>query len=349
MSKLPFAGVLAGILLCVWGSTSGANSSGGKNGCAGTGHLSPPVHTAKYLQALTSGGLMPNWSQGRLSQVAGPSAPGTVDVYDREGQRLFQALIRFPGLSGVMVFEAAPLASGLLASGHAYKEQLLVNFIAKTDDSGTVAELIPTGQFMASRMCGQSDDTIWAFGRDLTKERENQSYFMLRQYSSEGTLLHGYLSRDSVAINTHGVNFGGGRTGAYLDCGANVISLYLNQSDEFVQVNTTQEGVQRWHMDMTVLPEGKVNGLGLLSNGCAYASLHAEVYGKSDAWGLYVLQVEAGKEQGSWIPVTDTVHSRKWNEEPAPNSFWNLRGAEGDELVIKRYIYSGEFQWVRVY
>ena len=349
MPNSPFAGALAIALLCAWAAIPRANSLGRGGGCASSGHLSPPTHTTKYLEAFISEGVAPNWGQGRLAKIEGPSASDVVDVYDREGKRLFQAWIRSPGLSGLRVAQAAPLASGLLASGHAYADQKSVNFIAKTNDSGTVTGVILTEHFMPTRLCGQPDGTIWTFGRDLTKERENQPYFTLRQYSSEGVLLNGYLSRDSIAIQTEGVPWGGGRSGTYLTCGANLVSLYLNQSDEFVRVDTTQEQVQRWHMDMTELPEGKVNGLGVLSNGCTYASVHAEKYGQSDAWGLYALQLVGGKEEGSWIPVADTLYSRKWSEEPLTNSFWILWGAEGDELVVKRYIAGGEFQWVRVF
>ena len=347
MSKSPFIRILAvGVLSCSV-SVSGAISSAADDACAGSGHLSAPSHTAKYLEAFTSGGFTPSWDQGRLAKMGGQAAPDIVDVYDRDGKQVFQALIRFSGLSGMMVAQATPLTSGLLASGHAYAGPLYVNFIAKADDSGNVIRVIQTENFMPTRLCGQPDGTIWTYGRDLTKERNKEPYSLLRQYRLEGDLLHEYLPRDSVAIHTHGVPWGGGPSGTYLNCGAKQVSIYLNQSDEFVQVDTAKDRVQRWHMDMTG-PKAKVSGLGVLSNGCIYAGLHAEEYEQSRAWGLYVLRLEEGKEMGRWVPVADTVHSQEWNEELVTNSFWSLRGAEGDELVIVRYSSGGAMEWVKV-
>src|SRR5579859_3210845 len=43
--------------------------------CIGTGHLSQPVHTAKYLEAFGSQGYVPNWSAGRLARPGG-AIPG---------------------------------------------------------------------------------------------------------------------------------------------------------------------------------------------------------------------------------------------------------------------------------
>jgi hypothetical protein len=87
--------------------------------------------------------------------------------------------------------------------------------------------------------------------------------------------------------------------------------------------------------------------LGVLSNGCVYARLYTDEYEQSRAWGLYAVRLEEGNEMGQWIPVAGTVHSQKWNEEPAPNWFWMLWGAEGDELIIKRYSYGGVLEWVK--
>lgn len=316
--------------------------------CIGTGHLSQPVHTAKYLEVFGSQGFVPNWSAGRLARPGGAPSPDTVEVYDREGKHLYEALIRFPGLSSIYVLEALPLTSGLLATGHAYVQQQMVSFIAKIDDSGSTTGTIETGHFMPTRLCGQPNGTIWAYGRDLVKEQDKEPYSLLRQYSLENGLLREYLPRDSVAIRTHGVSWGGGPSGTYLSCGANVVSLYMNQSDEFVQVDTTKDDVKRWHVDMTELPKGKVTGLGVLQNGCVYASLHASNYGESETWGLFVLKRDAEKPEASWRPLGDTVYLRKWNDDPPEVSIWTLWGAESDELIIKRYNYERLLEWVTV-
>src|SRR5690348_7180841 len=71
--------------------------------CVGTGHLSQPVHTARYLEVFGFQGYVPNWNAGRLARPGGAPSPDTVEVYDRDGKRLYEALIRFPGLSSIYV------------------------------------------------------------------------------------------------------------------------------------------------------------------------------------------------------------------------------------------------------
>jgi hypothetical protein len=160
--------------------------------------------------------------------------------------------------------------------------------------------------------------------------------------------LHEYLPRDSVAVRAEDEGPWTGPSATYLSCGASLVSLYMNQFDEFLQIDTTKQEIKRWHVNMNDLPKGSVSGLGVLQNGCVYASLHAPNYGESETWGLFVLKRDAEKPEASWKPLGDLVYSRKWNDDPPEVSIWKLWGAEGDELVIRRYTLGGPLQWVKV-
>ncbi len=335
--------------------------------CAGAGHLSEPLHSATYLDAVRSSGNRPNWNHGRLAQLTRNTTLGSanVDVYDSDGKHVIDARIWFPEAVEVFLVDAVPLeGGGVLASGQATTDETIFDFVAKTDNSGNVIAVIKTESFWPARVCEQSDGTVWVLGRDVQKEIANHNanddenvnaddnangndYFLLRQYSFERGPLHGYLSRDSVALRRTAIAGGGGPQGSYLDCGKRIVSVYLNQTDEFVQVDAAKESMQRWTMDMSLIKGGKVTGLGLTENGCIYASLYAVQPGETKVHGLFVLQAEPGKATGSWIPVATTFNSHREGEGVAQNTFWRLWGAGGDNLVIGRQ-YDPSFSWVKV-
>lgn len=317
----------------------------------GAGHLSEPLHIATYTEANFFDGMKPNWNHGYLAHLTGKTTPGSanVGVYDRDGKHVVDARIWFPGAVEIRLIEAVPLeGGGVLASGFASTDEGTANFIAKTDTSGNVIAVVRTETFWPARVCEQPHGTVWVFGRDIQKESANDSaYSLLRQYNFEKGLLHSYLSRDSVALRTKAVVGGGGPQGSYLNCGKNMVSLYLNQTDEFVQVDAAEESVQRWKMDMSPITSGKVTGLGVTESGRIYASLYAVKPDEIKAHGLFVLQAESGKPMGSWIPVMNTLNSHRDGETVRQNTFWRLWGTDGENLVIGRQ-YDPNFSWVRV-
>jgi hypothetical protein len=181
------------------------------------GRLSEPSHSATYTEAVRSNGIQPNWNRGYLAHLTGKRTPGSanVEVYDRDGKHVLDARIWFPGAVEVFLADALPLeGGGVLASGHASTDESIANFAAKTDGSGNVIAVLKTETLWPGRVCEQPDGTVWVFGRDLQKEKANNDahdnmkdndYLLLRQYSFEGGLLHGYLSRDSIALRKHAV------------------------------------------------------------------------------------------------------------------------------------------------
>jgi hypothetical protein len=353
----------ATMLLCLPGAIPGQALPHADYTGASAGRLSEPFHSATPLEALPSNGRRPNWNHGYVAHMTGNGTPGSasVEVFDRNGKHVIDARIWFPGVVEVFLVDAVPLeGGGVLASGHATTDETIFNFVAKTDNSGNVIAVVRTENLWPARVCEQPDGTVWVFGRDLQIENANadannnvdvnvndNDYLLLRQYRFEGGLLHSYLSRDSVALRAKAAVGGGGPQGSYLDCGKSIVSLYLNQTDEFVQVDAAKESMQRWKMDMSPITSGKVTGLGVTESGRVYASLYAVQPGETKVHGLFELHAEPGKPMGSWLPVAGTLSSHREGEIVTQNTFWRLWGADGNNLVIGRQ-YDPSFSWVRV-
>jgi hypothetical protein len=340
----------ATMLLCLPAAISGQALPHADDTAASAGRLSEPFHSATYLEATSSNGRQPNWDHGRLTHLTGNRTAGSasVEVYDRDGKHVMDARIWLPEVPEVFLIDAIPLqGGGVLAGGYAFNEGI-VSFVAETDDHGNVIAVLKTETLLPARVCEQPDGTVWVFGRDLQKEKANDGlYSLLRQYSFERGLLHSYLSRDSVALRTKAAAGGGGPQGSYLNCGKKIVSLYLNQTDEFVQVDAAKESVQRWKMDMSPITSGKVTGLGVTESGRIYASLYALKADDTKVHGLFELQAEPGKPMGSWIPVAGTLNSHREGETVPQYTFWRLWGTDGENLVIGRQ-YDPSFEWVRV-
>jgi len=341
----------ATVFLCLPAAIPGQTLPHADDTDASAGRLSEPFHSATYLEATLSNGRQPNWNHGRLAHLTGNRTAGSlsVEVYDRDGKHVMDARIWLPEVREVFLIDAIPLqGGGVLASGHASTDGGIVGFVAKTDDYGNVIAAAKTETLLPTRGCEQPDGTVWVFGRDLQKENANDgSYSLLRQYRFETGLLHSYLSRDSVALRTKAGAGGGGPQGSYLNCGKNIVSLYLNQTDEFVQVDAAKESLQRWKMDMSPITSGKVTGLGVTESGRIYASLYALKADDTKVHGLFELQAELGKTSGKWLPVAGTLNSHREREIVTQNTFWRLWGIEGENLVIGRQ-YDPSFAWVRV-
>jgi hypothetical protein len=201
---------------------------------------------------------------------------------------------------------------------------------------------------MPGRVCEARDGTIWVFERDVAKESANDyNHPLLQQYSFETGLLHSYLSRELVALHTHGAVGGGGPNGSFLVCGKDHILLYLNKTNEYMEVDPSTQSLQRWKMDMTPLAEAKVTGLDITENGHVYASLYEVQEGaERKTHGLFELRTERGEATARWVAVGGTLNSHREGETVPKNTFWRL-WAEGDDLIVGRQ-YDADFSWVRV-
>ena len=87
-----------------------------------------------------------------------------------------------------------------------------------------------------------------------------------------------YLSRELVALRQHATAGGGGPNGAFLVCSKDRISLYMNQTNEYVEIEPSTQKLQRWKMDMSPLERAAVTGLAVTEDGHVYASLYELIF-----------------------------------------------------------------------
>lgn len=336
-----------GALLIAWSFACSqiTNASSEPN----SAHLSEPYHRLWFRLTARE----PNWGHSYLARITGETTPGkpNAELYDREGKLVSEARIWFPDALRITLFDVSPLADGgVVASGQAETKEGITWFLAKTNASGAPVSLLRLQRpVMAGRICQASDDTVWTFERDVNKESANDlTYPLVQQYSFEAGSLNSYLSRESVALRAHAVAAGGGPNGSFLVCGKHQISLYLNQTNEYIQIDVDTRSLQRWKMDMGPLAQARVTGFAVTENGRVYASLY-EVQPESDrkTRGLFELRAEPGKATAKWVVVTGTLNSHREGETVAKDTFWRLWGAEGDDLIIGQQ-YDAEFSWVRV-
>ena len=314
-------------------------------------HLSEPFRIASFPASVGFDAHWPTWAYGYLAQLSEEGFPLDLAVYDRSGKQVSQAHISIPGATRMWLVAAAPTSGGgAIVSGHAAIDPEITYFLAETSTSGGVVSTLRTETFLATRMCKASDGTVWTLGRDSEKESEHEGdYALVRQYSFEKGLLHSYLSRSLVDFHHQGAMGGGeGPNGTFLVCGKDRISLYLNETNEYFEIDPARESVERWEMAMAPLAGARVTGLAVTDKGRVYASLF-EVQEESETktHGLFELRAEPSASVGRWIVVNGTLNSQPQAEDAPKGSFFRLWGADNEDLVIRR-LGEADMSWVRV-
>ena len=315
------------------------------------GHLSEPYRSAWFPASVRFNGHWPTWAYGYLAQLAEEGFPLDVAVYDRQGKRVSEAHISIPDATQMWLVAAAPtMDGGAIVSGHAAIDPGITYFLAETSASGGVVSVFRTETFIPARVCKASDGTIWTLGRDPQKESaQDSNYPLVRQYALESGLLHGYLSRALVDLRHKAIGGGEGPNGSFLVCGKDRISLYLNETNEYIEVDPLTESLKRWEMDMAPLPEARVTALAVTDKGRVYATLF-EVQAETEekTHGLFELRTEPGTPVGKWVVVNGTLNSHRDGETVPKGAFFRVWGADGNDLVIRRQENDPDMSWVRV-
>lgn len=146
-----------------------------------------------------------------------------------------------------------------------------------------------------------------------------------------------------------GVTGGGeGINGTFLICGKDRISLYLNETNEYFEIDPSKATLKRWKMAMAPLAGARVTGLAVTDKGRVYASLfEPQEEGDTKTHGLFELRAEPSASVGKWIVMNGTLNSQPRVEDAPKGSFFRLWGADGEDLVIRR-LFDADMSWVRV-
>jgi hypothetical protein len=239
-------------------------------------HLTEPFRAASFPESVWVDARWPTWGQGYFARLTLGDFPAGLEVYDRNGKLISQTYVSIPGATQLWLIGAAPTGDGgAIASGQFTTDEKTSYFLAETSTSGGVVSTVHTETYFTARVCRASDGTIWTLGRDSAKESEHQlDYDIVRQYSFEKGLLHSYIPRSSVDFQAEGATGAGeGEAGAFLVCGKHRISVFLNETKEYFEIDLSKETATRWKIVMSPLDGGRVTGLAVTDSGRVYASL----------------------------------------------------------------------------
>ena len=321
------------------------------------GRISQSLRIVAYPEAFYGHGIMPDWDRGyvihhEIEMNSSPNAAMVV-MYDATGKRVREGRIWPKGAGDVRIRRtAATHDGGILAGGGAIMQDgSLSGFIAKTDLAGNTVQSLVTGIFKPEQLCEAPDGTVWSFGQGVGSDgMDVPDAEVVRQYSFEKGLLHSFLPETTVraAQNSSGPWFA--PFGSFLRCGKERVSVYLEFSDEYIEINTSSLTLTRWKLDEGAVQGAKASGLAITDDGTVYASFSDHnLYGMSGPpglMGLYQIQAEAGNPVARLLPVMGTVNY--FDGKPREDgTFLRLWGADGNQLAVWR---AGErdVSWVNV-
>lgn len=329
------------VLFLVFGVT-GARSQA-QTSATEAGQLSGTLRTAFYFEVIYPGGILPDWDRGYVihhenEENYSPDTP-MVAMYDATGTRVRQGRIWPEGAGSVRIRRTAASREGaiLAAAWAIMQDGSLQHYIVKTDLAGNTVQTLLTGSFGTERMCEAQDGTIWTLGRDVHDGKVQRESEVLRQYGFEKGLLHSYLPQVSVeaVVPPRSKEPWFEPSETYVRCGKDKVSVYLEFTDEYVEVDTSTFELKRWKLDMTAVPQEKASGLAVTEDGRVYASFGPSWMG-GNIRGLYQIEAEPGNPIARLLPVAGTIKLLERGKQAPSGTIFRLWGADGNQLVLWR-------------
>jgi hypothetical protein len=317
------------------------------------GTIAQETHRAQARPLPEPRFLAARWSNGFWVSIVAheydSTAADTANVFlaDADGVRVRDARVWVSGSTLVHIDDAvvADAAGTLLVAGYAVtSDRGTVHFIARLNPSGALGAMIDTGPFVVECVRPAPDGTVWALGQELDKARLHEDDMMLRQYAFGSGLLGKYLSRDSfhcrvspAVVAECARTAGGFGQASYVRCDGSRVVVYVNLTNELVELDTTTHAVQRFAVKMSGRTGDTVKGFAFTDDGRIYAGLSggsgANPVGTN---GLYELSADSATHEAHWIPVEGTVTTLDEAGHSSQGTFVRLWGAEGSNLIIER-------------
>jgi hypothetical protein len=306
------------------------------------GQISTTLRSATYPEAIYPDGIMPDWDRGyvihyEIETNYSPDAAMVV-MYDATGKRVREGRTWPQGAGSVRVRRTAATRDGaILAAGWAIMQNgSIQHYIAKTDLAGNTVQTVRTGPFSSEQICEAPDGTVWSLGRTLSPD-DGQPHDTsdLRHYSFEKGLLHSFLPEDSVSAVVRSNRPWFHPFGSFLRCGKDKVSVYLNFTDEYAEVDTSSFELKRWKLDEATVQQGKASGLAVTEDGRVYASFSAHgMSGPQGLTGLYQVKAQPGVPIARLLPLAGTVSVLDGSKPRPAGTFLHLWGADGNQLVV---------------
>jgi hypothetical protein len=209
------------------------------------------------------------------------------------------SLVNCAPWSVLKIYSATATSDGrIIAAGNAEKaDGTPGSFIALTDLTGKLANVIQTTGFFPSNICQAPDGTVWSFG--------TTGYDEYSQPMPGDTLRHFDFQRGQIGSYLPRSTFPPGRRIkpdmlAYIRCSAREVVAYGSTVEEFIEMKYGSDRPQTFNAKA---PAGlRLHGFALTDSGNVYGyfSLRGGV-------GLYYLSFDETSSTAKWSPVEGTV------------------------------------------
>jgi hypothetical protein len=314
------------------------------------------LRSASYPEAIYPNGIIPDWDRGYIIhhefELNNSPVAAMVVMYDATGKRVREGRIWPRGAGSVRIRRTAATRDGaILAAGWAIMQDgSTPGYIVKTDLAGNTIQSLATGAFKPEQICEAPDGTVWSLGKagrpDGGPVPDTE---VVRHFSFEKGLLHSFLPENTVQAVMDSDRPWFHPFGSFLRCGKEKISMYLEFTNEYAEINTSTFELNRWKLDDSVVQQRKASGLAVTEDGRVYASFRASgIIGQPQVRGLYEIKAESGK-LARLLPVTGTLTAIERDKISKPGTFTMLWGADGNQLVVWRTEGTGpSLSWVNV-
>ena len=229
--------------------------------------ISESVRIIAYPEAFYDHAIMPDWDRGYVlhHEIEVNSSPkaAMVVMYDATGKRVREGRIWPQGAGYVTIRRTAATHDGaILAGGGAIMQDGSISgFIVKTDLAGNTIQSIATGTFHPEQLCEAPDATVWSLGKAVNASAPVPDAEVVRQYDFEKGLLHSFLPENTVRAVLNSSKPWFTPFGSFLRCGKERVSIYLEFTDEYAEIDNSSFALTRWKLDQNVVQQRKANGL----------------------------------------------------------------------------------------
>ncbi len=267
---------------------------------------------------------LPQWDNGfLLSREIETSRAGesNVRVYDKSGVKVREAAIWFPGSKRLTIYSVAATSDGrIIAGGAADKLDGSVGpFIAFTDLSGKVTDVIQTNGFAPTNICQAPNGTIWSFGgTGYASHSEPKPGDTLRHFDFHQGQIGSYLPRSSFPKRPTP------ETLAYIRCSANEVVIYSTKAQEYIEMEYNGDSPHIYHAQVP----SDLRLVGFAVTGPKKVYGYFSIRGEG---GLYYLSFDEAANTVTWLPVRGTVGAYT-----TPGVITGLWGSDGSQLLVSR-------------
>jgi hypothetical protein len=269
---------------------------------------------------------LPQWVNGylvsRVVETFQADVPN-VRLYDQSGKQVLTAAIWFPGSLRVLIYSATATSDGkIIAAGKAENVDGTAGpFIALTDRSGKVTNVIQTSGFFPVNICQAPDGTVWSFGGtgydDHSQPKPGDT---LRQFDFQRGQIGSYLPLSTFPEHRHP----GPAILAYLRCSTHEVVAYSGSTQEYVEMKYGGEAPHVYHVDNP--PDLRLHGFATTGSKKAYG-----YFSRAGKGGLYYLSFDEAASIVEWLPVAGTDGA-----QTNTGAIIGLWGSDGNKLLVSR-------------